>query len=197
MKSWGAACVLVATLGCSSEEAMREACNAAVFEWHLPRAESFPPPVEGYVDQTATRALVAAAGLTCNEWCQQNIPDSATLKELVAAGLMNAPAFRFQHTVWASAAASREIGEWETNPHCRSQDGGRRLCRLENVARLSVVVDEVPGGLTGEARCWIIEDPESGEWWFWGWGGDWFEKADPWIQVYSEYDPFLARAVHD
>ena len=191
-KSWGTACALfwIAALGCGEEITMREACSAVVPAWHLPGA------VEGYIDPAAQMALVAAAGLECNEWCQQDILDSATMEELEAAGFLNTPNSRFQHTVWASAGVSYELGEWETDPYSASSlEDGRLLYRREHVARLSVVVDAVPGGLTGEARCWIIEDPESGEWWFWDFfvrrGGGWLAKADPWLQVWFEYDPFL------
>ena len=191
----GWAVVLMAAAGCGPPEiAMREACSAVIPAWHLPGA------VEGYIDPAAMRALVAAAGVTCNEVCQDGYLDPTTIEALEGAGLvgrMEGSYPRFQHTVWASAGVSYELGEWEADLWSSSlfNEEGRVLTRLEHVARLSVAVDEVPGGLTGEARCWIIEDPESGEWWFWdyfGNSGDWLKKADPWLQVWFEHDPLLS-----
>lgn len=195
-KRWtgGLAAVAVAA-GCGPPApTMQEACSAAISAWHLPGA------VEGYVDPAATEALVAAAGVACNEVCQSHgVVDSATFGALKAAGLLETPNYRFQHTPWASASASREIHELLIDEH-RDIDAtaaGDTLWRREVVARLSVVADEVPGGLTGEARCYFIEDDESGEFWFWRMSdldgsSDWSERDEPQVLVYFEYDPFLA-----
>ena len=99
----------------------------------------------------------------------------AALEALGRVGLRDGIGNEIEDTPWARPTAAYATHGWEHDVvglALDTADGGRALYHHQLWTRYEVVVDAVPGGLSGRAWCWFVEDLGRRDFWFWKLGDD-------------------------